>query len=163
MADGHGDSDDDWETMDHKPAAVVLPIKPLPAASASAAAADADDDWGAQVRPVRSVAASGPVIIETNAHRTEYVPQIKLLKRTPSQAGSTASGQESPQGSNPAIAPAQSLEERKAAYDAARARIFGESDRQSSKSTLHKQQSKAQPKPSQLPSPLPSKPPTRPK
>ncbi|TPX71232.1 hypothetical protein SpCBS45565_g01233 [Spizellomyces sp. 'palustris'] len=62
----------------------------------------------------------GPTVIETGSGRTEYVPQVRLLKRDTKVKGGTQM-ERSPSGGS-----SKSLAEREAEYAAARARIFGE-------------------------------------
>ncbi|KAI8996713.1 hypothetical protein BC832DRAFT_595454 [Gaertneriomyces semiglobifer] len=62
----------------------------------------------------------GPTVIETGSARSEYVPQVKLMKRDAKNADGLQNIQTTSQG------PQKSLADKEAEYAAAKARIFGE-------------------------------------
>ncbi|KAH6566116.1 hypothetical protein BASA62_006873 [Batrachochytrium salamandrivorans] len=69
-----------------------------------------------------------PIIINSGSTRTEYVPQIKFLKRQPEQTKTGSASTSSQSASNATVS--MTMAEREAMYEAAKARISAEMDKE---------------------------------
>ncbi|KAH6594825.1 hypothetical protein BASA50_006299 [Batrachochytrium salamandrivorans] len=126
---GSGGSDmDDWENAEP----IVVPQHVRQGHSIATSGTSGTTSWGDDTTAGNAESATHregfPIIINSGSTRTEYVPQIKFLKRQPEQTKTGSASTSSQSASNATVS--MTMAEREAMYEAAKARISAEMDKE---------------------------------
>ncbi|EGF76942.1 hypothetical protein BATDEDRAFT_27988 [Batrachochytrium dendrobatidis JAM81] len=119
----HTEQEDEWENVE----SIVVPQHMRCTASTTTSSTD---NWDSNADKSASFTGGFQVAIDSGSSRTEYVPQIKLLKRNPNPPAQSLTPSVVSSATAPNSAMQKPLSEREAEYNAAKIRISAQLDKE---------------------------------